>query len=203
MATAARAMEPRLLKAEELLTLPDDSRAELVDGVLVMMSPASGDHGSVAVRLSSALAAWVYERESGEVFDSSTGFILGRDPDTLRAPDAAFVSAARLPARRRGYLEVAPDLVAEILSPSNTVMEMSRKLRDYFRAGVRLVWVIDPETRGVVVHTADAPIRDWLEGDGTLDGGDVLPGFTLPVARLFAGLGQRVPDAAEPPTGGA
>jgi Uma2 family endonuclease len=182
------------------MKLPDDAHAELLDGVLVVMSPAGGDHGSVTVRLLSALAVWVHERELGEVFDSSTGFILGRDPDILRAPDAAFVAAARLPARRRGFLEVAPDLAVEILSPSNTVVEMSRKLRDYFRAGVRLVWVIDPQTRSVAVHAADGPIQAWLEEGATLDGGEVLPGFAVPLARIFAGL-SRDEDAA--PAAGA
>ena len=202
MATAARSIPaPRLYTAEELADLPDDVRAELVNGEMVMVPLASAAHGSIATRMIGAFAAFVYPRTAGELFDSSTGFILRRDPDVLRAPDVAFVSAERLPTLpARGFLELAPDLAVEILSPSNTYVEMSRKIGDYLRAGARLVWVLDPETRTAAVHVGGAPsLPRVLEPHEALDGGDVLPGFTLPLAQCFAGL-PPLEAAAAPPS---
>ena len=191
MATAAHTpTTPRLKKAEELTDLPDDVRAELVDGVMLMVPLASGAHGWMATEISYAIRAWIGDRPLGRVFDSSTGFILRRDPDVLRAPDVAFVSADRLrELPPRGFLELAPDLAVEILSPSNGYVAMSRKIADYLRAGVRLVWVLDPETRTAAVYDGgERALPRWLEPHEALDGGAVLPGFTVPLARCFAGL---------------
>ena len=191
MATAARSPDHRLMTAEELLALPDDVHAELVDGVLVVMSPASGPHGSIATRLLGVLYAWVQERGAGELFDSSTGFLLRRHPDTVRSPDVAFVRAERLPGGvQPGFVPLAPDLAVEILSPSNSAAEMNHKLADYFRHGTRLVWVVDPDARTVTTYAAGAVPRR-LGGDDPLEGGDVLPGLAVPVAALFAGLAPR------------
>lgn len=196
MATAARASGSHPWKAEEILALAGDDRFELVDGVPVMVPMASGGHGSVASRLLVAVGTWVIAEQLGEVFDSSTGFILRRDPDVLRGPDVSFVAAARLPTTLgRGFLELAPDLAVEVLSPSNTVAEMNRKLADYFGAGTRLVWIVDPETRSVAVHAAGA-LPTWLGEADMLDGGAVLPGLAVRVATLFAGLTRAAPTTA-------
>jgi len=193
MATAARPQDAaRLMTAEELEALGDDFFGELVEGVLIPMSPTAGSHGSIATRLTIVLGAFVVERSLGELFDSSTGFLLRRDPDTVRSPDVAFVAASRLPdgVPHRGYLGLAPDLAVEILSPSNTAAEMTRELADYFGHGTRLVWIVDPDAREVTVYAAGA-IPRLLRATDTLDGGDLLPGFTTPVATLFAGLAPR------------
>jgi Uma2 family endonuclease len=181
------------MTAEEFFALGEDVMGELVDGVFVPMTPAGGPHGSINTRITAALGAFVYPRELGELFDGQTGFILRRRPDVVRCPDVAFVAAARLPGGvRGGPLELAPDLAVEVLSPSNTAAEMLRKLNDYLTHGVRLVWEIDPDARSVVVHTPDAPAR-WLAIGDTLDAAAVLPGFTTPVASLFAGLAAADP----------
>lgn len=184
------------MTAEELFALGDDVMGELVDGVFVPMTPAGGPHGSITTRLTAALGAFVYRRALGELFDAQTGFILRRRPDVVRCPDVAFVAAARLPGGvPDGALELAPDLAVEVLSPSNTAPEMLRKLNDYLGHGVRLVWIVDPEERTVAVHAPDAS-PSWLTSVDTLDGAAVLPGFTTPVAALFAGLAALDP----PPT---
>jgi Uma2 family endonuclease len=176
------------MTAEELFALGDDVMGELVDGVFVPMTPAGGPHGSINMRLAAALGAFVYPRELGELFSEQTGFVLRRRPDVVRCPDVAFVAAARLPGGvRGGFLELAPDLAVEVLSSSNTAAEVLRKLNDYLGHGVRLVWIVDPDARTTAVHAPDASPR-WLTSADTLDGGDVLPGFTMPVASLFAGL---------------
>ena len=191
--TAPAAAEPRLMTAEEFFALPGDERAELVDGVVVMVPPASHTHGSVNIRLASRLAVHVYGEGLGEVYDSSTGFVLRRDPDLVRAPDVAFVTAARVPQLlhgKPGSVVLAPDLAVETLSPSNTASEMQRKTDEYLRHGTRLVWVVDPEERTATTYALDAPVR-WLGAGDALDGGDVIPGFSLPLAFVFAGLGPR------------
>jgi Uma2 family endonuclease len=176
------------MTAEEFFALGEDVMGELVDGVFVPVTPAHGPHGSVITRLTVALGAFVYPRELGELFSEQTGFIVRRRPDVVRCPDVAFVAAARLSGGvRGGFLELAPDLAVEVLSPSNTATEILRKLNDYLGHDVRLVWIVDPEERTVAVHAPDASPR-WLTSADTLDGGAVLPGFTAPVASLFAGL---------------
>ena len=193
MATAARPQDaPRLMTAEELEALGPDFFGELVDGVLVPTSPSAGSHGSIAMRLAIVLGPFVLEHALGELFDSSTGFVLRRNPDLVRSPDVAFVAASRLAAGvpRRGFLPMAPDLAVEILSPSNTASEMTRKLADYFGHGTRAVWLVDPDAEELTVYAASA-IPRRLHGRDTLDGGDVLPGFATPVAALFAGLAPR------------
>ena len=193
MAAAARPHDaPRLVTAEELEALGDAFVGELVDGVLVPLSPTAGSHGSIATRLTIVLGSFVLEHGLGEVFDSSTGFLLRRNPDLVRSPDVAFVQASRLPGGvpLRGYVPLAPDLAVEILSPSNTAAEMARKLADYFGHGTRIVWLVDPDAREVTVHAASAIPRQLGDAD-TLDGGDVLPGCSTPVAALFAGLAPR------------
>ena len=193
VATAPAAAEPRLMTAEEFFALPGDEHAELVDGVLVMVPPAGHAHGSVNSRLLSRLAAHVYGEGLGELYDSSTGFLLRRGPDLVRAPDVAFVRADRVPLLQHGKagsLVLAPDLAVETLSPSNTASQMQRKTEEYLRYGTRAVWVIDPDERTAAVYAVDAPVRYLGEGDA-LDGGDLVPGFAVPLAFVFAGLGPR------------
>jgi Uma2 family endonuclease len=175
--------------ATALATIADlertPGRCELIDGVIIHMCPAGADHGSIGVEIAAALIAHVKAKKLGRVFGADTGFILGRDPDTVRAPDCAFVTAARLPAGRHpGFLELAPDLVVEVVSPSDRYSDVKLKARMWLDHGSRMVWIVDPEDRQVEIITAtsaaELTVRDRLEG------GEVLPGFALPLSELFA-----------------
>ncbi|MEO0514302.1 MAG: Uma2 family endonuclease [Planctomycetota bacterium] len=118
------------------------------------------------------------------MFSAGTGF---REPgqQTVRAPDIAFIQTDRLPTNLTGYSEVMPDLVVETISPNETVPETAKKTAWWLKQGVRLVWNVDPETKQVTAHHPDGQARVYAE-DQTLDGGQVLPGFTLDLAKLFA-----------------
>src|SRR5918999_4421837 len=143
-----------LLTAEELFRLSSTGRRyELVKGELFEMPPAGGRHGSVAMRLGILLCGHVRASQLGEVFAAETGFILRRSPDTVRALDASFVSKERLPAGELpvGFLETAPDLAVEVVSPGDSAREVREKVEDWLRAGTRLVWTI-PATRSVIVY---------------------------------------------------
>lgn len=187
MAYRARAGGDRLT-IEEFQRLPDeDCRTELVRGVVVREPPAGFEHGRHASRIGYHLRRYVEEHPVGEVCGAETGFILSTDPPTVRAPDAAFVAAARIPPGGvQGFFPGAPDLAVEVVSPSNSASDIQAKVFDYLDAGARLVWVVYPETRTVAVHRTRAEARFLTDADA-LDGGDALPGFRLEVARLFEG----------------
>ncbi len=187
---AQRAPRDTTLTAEDFLTHPSATeRSELVRGEIRMNPPAGGVHGLVSGNVFRLLSTHVSMHRLGVCFADSTGFDLPNLPHTVRAPDASFVRTDRLP--REGitarYLPLAPDLAVEVLSPSETASDLEEKLADYRTAGVSLVWVIDPSKRLVSVVAAAAPIR-FLREDETLDGADVVPGFSCPVAGFFEGL---------------
>lgn len=180
-------IKKNILTAEELLRLSTTGRRyELVKGELFEMPPAGGRHGSVAMQIGALLNAYVRAHSLGKVFAAETGFILRRDPDTVRAPDAAFVARERLPAGELppGYLEMVPDLAAEVISPSDSARELGEKVADWLGAGVRLLWAIDPATRSVTVYRSLEDF-DVLSEDDTLDGGRVIPGFSANIRDLF------------------
>lgn len=175
------------LTIEEFERLPDDAwRTELVRGLLVREPPAGFEHGRRAARIATALDRYAREHDLGVVVAAETGFVLAEDPPTVRAPDAAFVSKARLPADPvpPGFARLAPDLAVEIASPSHAMAELYGKAIDYLEAGTREVWVVDPQTRTVTVFRPDGGLRLLREADA-LEGGDILPGFRLPVAEIF------------------
>ena len=175
-----------LLTAEDLLALPDHQRGELIEGVLRPMPPANFDHFNDTGRLILRVGAFVEAHGLG-VVGAEGGFRLRRDPDTVLAPDVAYVRQERLPppGQRAGFPDLAPDLVVEVLSPSNTPAEVARKVAIYLAAGTELVWVVDRPRQSVTVHRAGRPQRTLGLGD-VLEGEDVLPGFGLPLAELFA-----------------
>jgi Uma2 family endonuclease len=160
--------------------------SELVRGEIRPMTPASGAHGVIAGTIFAALNAFVEARQLGLRFPDDTGFLLPGLGDTVRSPDVAFVSEGQLPHEGigSGWLSVSPDLVVEILSPNKTASELEEKIRDYHAAGTHLFWIVDPALRVVSIRSASAPER-WLREGDTLDGGDILPGFALPAAKLF------------------
>ena len=174
----------KLTTVEDVERLPDDEyRYALIRGVLYRMPPPKPRHGRITTRVVRHLSAYVDEHNLGIVYTES-GFVLARDPDVLLGPDVAFVRADRLPPDEDQYPDLAPDLAVEVLSPSNTGPDVEDKIREYLAAGVPLIWLLDPRRRTVRVRAADGTDRLLNEADA-LDGGDVLPGFRLPVARLF------------------
>lgn len=176
-----------LLTAEDLLRLPTiDRRYELVRGELLEAPLAGGGHGSVAMAIGSLLYNYVRANQLGKTFAAETGFILRRNPDTVRAPDAAFVASGRLPEGElpTRYLELAPDLVVEVVSPSDRNPEVRDKVEDWLEAGTRLVWVIYPDTRSVAVYRSLEEFENLLVED-SLDGGQVVPGFSCQIRELF------------------
>lgn len=176
-----------LMTAEDLLVLPDDGlRHELIDGELRTMSPASLEHGIVAATIGALLANFVKERGLGVVVGAETGFTLRRAPDTVRAPDAAFIRTDRVPppGRRARFPELTPDLVVEVVSPSDTAAEVAEKAVAWLDAGARLVWVLYPAQRLAAVHRPDRTVT-LLRGDAVLEGDAVLPGFSVPLPEPF------------------
>ena len=187
---AERAYVPKvttpLMTAEELLHahLPN-KRTELVRGVLVVREPAGGRHGGVTMNLAIQLGIHVQRAAAGQVFAAETGFTLFREPDTVRAPDVAFVRRERLPDPiPTGFPELAPDLVVEVLSPGDRPGETLAKVGDWLEAGAALIWVIDPERRLARIYRADGT-ESLLGGDDALHGEDVLPGFTCQLAAIL------------------
>lgn len=174
------------MTAEELLRLhPPHKRTELVDGVMLVREPAGFRHGVIAHRLSMLVGAHVVRHGLGSTVAAETGFILRRSPDTVRAPDVAFVARDRLPPHdTRGFAELAPELVVEVLSPDDQPGEVLAKCADWLRAGCRLVWVVDPDRREVRVYRADGSVAVVRER-GVVDGEDVLPEFSCTVAEML------------------
>jgi Uma2 family endonuclease len=176
------------LTADDLFRMPDDGfhRYELVEGQLVVMTPAGGLHGAVGMRLAIAVGAYVEEHQLGVLVSADTGFILATDPDTVRAPDIGFVSRDRIPADGipKAFWRCAPDLAVEVLSPTDVGREVDEKIEDYLGHGVRLVWFVEPAARRVTVHRPGLPPLTLDESE-TLDGGDILPGFHYSLSRLF------------------
>jgi len=178
----------RLVTADDLFAMPDDDhRYDLVRGRLYRMSPAGGEHGEIELELGAEVRNHVKARGLGKTYGAETGFILTRDPDTVLAPDVAFVRADRLPPReeRIGFMPVVPDLVVEVVSPSNSEPDMADKVKDYLDAGVSLVVVVRPRPRTITLHAPGLPARVLGEGD-VLDFGDVLPGLRLAVTDIFS-----------------
>ena len=177
----------KLLTADDLLALNSKGvRGELIRGVLCETVSTGLEHGEIAGNFIYGIAAFVKPRKLGRVFGSDSGIRLERGPDTVREPDVAFISAELLPldVRVRGYSEVPPELVVEIVSPSDTLRAVNDKARMWLSHGVILVWVADPDTRTVDVYQQDAPTITVTEDD-VLDGSPVLAGFTLPVREVF------------------
>ena len=182
-------MERQVISADGFLKIigsPEylDRSIELVEGEIVEMSKPSGLHGQITMLLSVKIANHVMDNGLGIVTSAETGFILERNPDgrdTLRGLDIAFVRGARvLPDQP---VDVAPNLAVEVISPSNKATDIHRKIRQLLGAGTALVWIVHPETRTVEVHSHSGAVT--LESGDMLSGGDVLPGFEIPVREIF------------------
>ncbi len=176
----------RLVTPDELLRMPDGDHFELIDGV-PRRKPNGAQADHVAGMLVWPMVTFVRERKLGHVYGGKTGYhcFAGR-PNHVRVPDGSFVAAGRLPDERSppGYIDFAPDLAVEVISPEELAEELWEKLADYRSAGIRLVWVVSPTMRVVQIRRADGTLAE-LDEAGTLSGEDVLPGFTCTVAELF------------------
>ena len=183
-------MQTKTVTAEELLTMPDDGfRYELVKGELRKMAPAGNRHGYVAGEVFGELRKHVKANGLGRTYAAETGFKLASDPDVVRAPDAAFVSRARLDETGlvSGYWPGAPDLAVEVVSPNDRHSDVMDKALDWLEAGCRMVLVADPERRIVTVYRSREDIRVLTAKAGdVVEGADVVPGWTLPVVEIFA-----------------
>lgn len=178
----------QLLTADDLWNMPDHGgHRELVKGELRDMAPAGFEHGAVGMNLATALANFVRAHDLGVVVAAETGFILSRNPDTVRAPDLGFIRKSRIPADGLTvqYWPGAPDLAVEVISPWDKNYEVDEKVEDYLAAGTQLVWVVNPRRKRVTVYQPGIPEQILTVAD-TLDGQDVVPGFRCPVKDIFA-----------------
>src|SRR5256885_5571643 len=175
-----------LMTAEDLLqTRFPDKRTELVRGVLVVREPAGSRHGLVTMNLGAELAVYAKQTGAGAVYAAETGFKLATNPDTVRAPDIAFVTRDRLPPPdATGYPALAPDLAVEVLSPGDRPGHVLAKVADWLSAGTRLVWTGAPERRAARGHRHDGS-ETFVTADGALDGEDVLPGFSCSLVSIL------------------
>ncbi len=176
----------KLITAEELLLMPkvDGRRFELIRGVLVEKMPAGGTQGVPGSRIDGILFNYADTNDYGVTVSCETGYRLELDPDTVRAPDVAWFAPGRLPEDVVGFPELAPDLAVEVKSPGNSWPEITAKAYMWLCYGSQQVWVADPPTATITVYRLSAdPVT--LGEDDILNGGDLLPGFSTPVWRLF------------------
>lgn len=174
--------------AAELLELPAGmgKRYELVRGELRTMSPSGWRHGSVVGNLHALLAEHIRKHKLGMIFGAETGFRLARNPDTVRAPDFAFIAKEHLPSEEpsEAFWPGAPDLAVEVLSPGDRSGEVNEKIAAWLDAGVAAVWVVDPQLETVTIYAASKSVQVRAAGE-LLEGGHVLPGFSCAVDELF------------------
>ena len=177
---------PRLEAGEQPAQLGDMGRTELVKGVIIHMSPTGYLHGYTEGKLYGALQAFVSQHKLGEVLVGKVGIYTARRPDTVRGADVAYISNERLArVQSSSYLDVAPELVVQVLSPDDRWGDLVDKLSECLAVGVQVVWVADPKTQSVYVYHSLNKVQHFSVEDA-LPGGEVLPGFGVPVAELFA-----------------
>ena len=179
----------KLVTADELFEKYNHVHCDLIEGKVVEMAPPGFGHGSVETTLAAKLWLHVSENRLGIVATGETGFLVDRNPDTVLAADVAFVRKDRVKAIgiTEKYFPEAPALAVEIVSPGDTANQVELKTRRWLQAGAELVWIVYPPTKSVTVYRSLEEVR-LLNSDDTLDGGDVLPGFSVTVADLFPTL---------------
>ena len=183
----------KLYTVEDLLEMEDDGcRHELIRGELITKSPAARPHGKLLIELARHVGNYLADRPIGEAYTGDTGYILSRDPDVLLAPDLSVIRLERLPddPPETGFEDLVPDLVAEVLSPSERMGQVNYTVWEYLGAGVKLVWLVDPSQRNVAIHAPDQ-LMQVIGIDDTLDGGEVLPEFRLLLMELFTQAAPR------------
>ena len=177
--------QEKLITGEELAQMVGVGLCELIDGRIVPMSPTNAEHGRTEFRVGHNIELAIKPGKRGQVLVGEVGIYTRRNPDRVRAADVLYISNERYAKRKsKSYLDIAPELVVEILSPADPAQELTQKLREYFEIGVVLVWVVDPEARIVYAYRSLTDVREFKETDA-LTGDEVLPGFNVPVAQLF------------------
>lgn len=184
MAGAVASVKEELITGEELLALGDIGPCELIDGRIVHMHPTGSEHGMIEFNLGSELRLFVRKHKLGWVTGGEVGIYIRRHPDRVRGADIAFVSGRRLQALPKGFLTVAPDLVVEIMSPDDRWQDVREKLADYFSIGVERVWIVEPQSRKVLVFSSPTDVEEYGQAD-TLRGEGILSDFAIGVAELF------------------
>ncbi len=193
MALLTRSPADTRLSVEDFLEIANrpeyaDCRVELVEGEIVTMSTVRSVHAEIEAHLIIKVGGYIHQHRLGRIYSGDAGFVLERNPDgrdTVRGLDIAFISRAKAPEPLPNtWVEVAPDLAIEIMSPSNTVGDTNLKIDQLLRAGCPQVWIVHPDLRRVDVHSL-AGMRVYREGD-MLSGGDILPGFELAVSDIFS-----------------
>ena len=175
----------KLMTADELFRLPRGHfRYELVEGELLTVSPAGEEHGAVIVNLTLPLAQHVKANNLGVVYGAATGFKLETNPDTVLAPDIAFIRSERITILSKAYRTGPPDLAVEVVSPGESKSEVERKVERWLQAGTLAVWVVYPETRTVALHRPGLTATLLTEQD-EVSGDDIVPGFRFPVSEIF------------------
>lgn len=164
--------------------MPSAVRWELVEGELRIMAPGGAEHGGIAMTMGILLGQHVRARRIGRVYAAETGFVLGRGPDTLRAPDVAFVTTARMREVPRGFFPGAPDLAVEVVSPGDTIPEVEEKTEWWLKAGAREVWIVWPKTRSVTIHGRSEYVIPLGPND-ELTGDPLVPDFRCRVSEIF------------------
>jgi len=177
--------DAKLITGEELFAMGDIGSCELIDGRIVRMTPAGAEHGIIEFNLGGELRSFVRQNKLGWVTGGEVGIYTRRNPDRVRGADIAFISKEQTPFRPgRGFLEIAPELVVEVISPSNTWLEIHEKIEEYFSIGVRWVWIVEPKNETVRIYHSPTEVQRLTIGD-TLRGEGALAGFNLPVADIF------------------
>jgi Uma2 family endonuclease len=177
----------QLMTADELLKLPRGRfRYELVKGELRTMSPAGSEHGAVIMNLAVPLGQYIKATNLGIIFGAETGFKIAENPDTVLAPDVAFISREHISESGipKKYWPGAPDLAVEVLSPGDTTRGVEKKVSQWLAAGARLVWIINPGKKSATIHRASREAATLSENH-ELDGEDVVPGFRCRVSEIF------------------
>ena len=176
----------QLMTIEEFAKISEPGRFDLIRGELICMSPAGTRHGIIGSRIGGALFAFVHQQQLGETPTSDTGYVLRNDPPVVVCPDASYIRAGRIPPDDEldEFFHGAPDVAVEVVSPSDRMADVNAKVDEYLLAGTPLVWVVEPRRRAVTVYRPDSNILVLRASDG-LDGGNVLPGFELPLADIF------------------
>jgi Uma2 family endonuclease len=175
-----------LVTGDELLAMGNIGPAELIEGRLILMSPTGFPHGNYEGNFYEQLKSYARKHKAGKVVVGEVGIYTQRDPDTIRAADVVFISNERLARRQKtsGFLDVAPELIVEILSPDDRWQEVTQKMREYFAIGVKLVWVAEPTSKIVYAYRSVTEVQEFPE-TSALVAEDVLPDFSVSVAALF------------------
>ncbi len=178
----------RTYTIEEYMALPDNGvKYELVKGELLEMPPTGGEHGEIDAGLIGFMALHIRKNKLGRIYGAETAFVLNAESRTVRAPDIAFVAAGRLPVgpSTKSAVPIPPDLAVEIVSPSDSLIEVEEKVNQYLEAGVRLVWVINPRRHEIYIYRTGSNQRTTLGITDELDGEDVIKDFKLKISEIF------------------